>query len=138
MWPFAVVLIAAAAAVLFLRARPARERRRGLLLTAGAAGVLAALGMGLVGLPGALLYELGAPWVRLVLGEGYHDLGDAAWPAAIVISLAWPASLVIAYTVAHGLLGRRRRWVRWMALVLVPYAFAVSLAFWAHLAARGG
>lgn len=137
MWPYAVVVAAMLAAVLFLRSDAGRERRRGLLLVIGAAVAFAVLGMGLVGLPGAVLYELSAPWVRLLLREGYHDLGDAAWPVAIIITLAWPASLVIAYVIAHGPLRRRRAWVRWMTLILVPYAFAVSLALWAHLSARG-
>lgn len=138
MWmifPAAVVLVALAVLVVFLRSEAGRPRRRGMWWTAVVAGLLALLGMGLLGLPGAVLYQLCAPWVQLMLGDRFRELGDGAWPAAIVITLVWPASLVIAYAVANGPLRRRGRLARWTPLVLIPYAFGVALALWAHLAA---
>jgi predicted outer membrane lipoprotein len=42
----------------------------------------------------------------------------------------------MAYAVANGPLRLRGRGVRWTALVLIPCAFGVALALWAHLSAR--
>jgi hypothetical protein len=139
MWmifPAAAGLVALAVLVVFLRSEAGRPRRRGMLWTAAVAVLLALGGMALLGLPGAVIYELCAPWVRLMLGGRFTELGDGAWPAAIVITLTWPASLVVAYAVANGPLRRRGRMLRWAALVLIPYAFGVALALWAHLSAR--
>jgi len=122
--------------VVFLRADGLRDRRRGMVITGGAAFLLGLVGMLLMGIPGAVLYELAAPWVRLALGEGYRDLGDGAWPAAIFISLVWPSSLVLAYAASYGPLRGASRWVRLLAWVLIPYGLAVALAFWAHWSAR--
>ena len=121
--------------VWFLRSEATRDRRRGMVITGGAAFLLGLLGMLLMGLPGAVLYELAAPWVRLALGEGYRDLGDGAWPAAIFITLVWPSSLVMAYAASYGPLRGAPRWVRLLAWVLIPYGLAAALAFWAHLSA---
>lgn len=139
MWvilPAAAALVALAVLVWFLRSPAGRERRRGMLVVVTVAALLAFGGIALLGIPGAVIYELCVPWVWLLMGEGYADLGDGAWPAALVITLTWPASLVIAYAVANGLLRRRGPLVRWAVLVLIPYAFGVLLAFWAHLSAR--
>lgn len=138
MIPAFLFLAAVVAAVLFLRSEAGRPRRVGMLWTIGGAAAFAVAGMALVGLPGAFIYEIAAPWVRLLLDEGYTELGDAAWPAAIVFTLTWPWSLVIAYAAAFGPLRRRPRWTRWAAFVLIPYAAAVALALWAHLSIRDG
>jgi hypothetical protein len=136
-WPAILVAAAVAALVLFLRSEAGRERRRGALVVAGLAAVVSIVGvMPLMGIPGAVVYELSAPWVQSILGEGYAELGDGAWPAAIVMTLAWPSSIVLAYVIACGPLRRRSGWLRWPVLILFPYAAAVSLALWAHLAAR--
>ena len=137
MWPFLLPVAAVVAAVLFRRSPSGALHRKGLGWVVAAAVLLALGGLVLMGIPGAVVYELSAPWVRLLLGDGYAELGDGAWPAAIVITLTWPASLVIAYVVARGPLGRRGRGVRWAALVLIPCAFGILLALWAHLSARG-
>lgn len=136
MWPAVPVLAAVAALVGFLRSEAGRPRRRGLILTAIAAAAISIVGVvPLMGIPGAVVYELSAPWVRLLLGKGYADLGDGAWPAAIILTLTWPSSLVLAYAAAFGPLRHTSAWVRWMALVLIPYATAVALSLWAHLSA---
>lgn len=138
MWiivPAAAWLVALGVFVAFLRSPPGRERRRGMIITAVVAVLLAVGGMALLGLPGAVIYGISAPWVQLMMGSRFTDLGDGAWPAAIVITLAWPASLVLAYAAVHGPLRRRGRAVRWAAWILIPYGFGVLLALWAHLSA---
>jgi hypothetical protein len=138
MWiviPAAAAVGALAALVLFLRSEAGRERRRGMIITAIAAAVLAVGGMALLGIPGAVIYGISLPFVQLLMGARFTELGDGAWPAAILITLVWPASLVIAYAVANGPLRRRARGVRWLALILIPYAFGVLLALGAHLSA---
>lgn len=71
-----------------------------------------------------------------MMGGRFTDLGDGAWPAALIITLAWPASLVIAWVAANGPLRRRGRAVRWMVFIVIPYLSGVLLALWAHLSAR--
>jgi hypothetical protein len=140
MWmilPAAIALAGLAALILFLRSQAGRERRRGMIVVTVLAVLMALGGILLLGIPGAVVYELCVPWVRLMLGPRFTELGDGAWPAAIVITLTWPASLVIAYALANGPLRRRGTLVRWITLILIPYAFGVALALWAHLSARG-
>lgn len=134
--PAVAGLMALAALVAFLRSEAGRARRRGMIVVAVLSALLVIVGFALLGLPGAVIYELCVPWVRLMMGSRFTDLGDGAWPAAIVITLAWPASLVVAYAVANGPLRRRGRGVRWLAMIVIPYAFGVLLALWAHLSAR--
>lgn len=139
MWsviPLLIVAAAAVAVVAFLRSEAARPRRRGLFVVAAVAAAIAVLGVvPLVGIPGAVVYELSAPWVRLVLGEDSAALGSGAWPAAIVTTIVWPFSLGLAYAVAYGPLRPAPGWARWTVMLLVPYAAGTALAFWAHLAA---
>jgi hypothetical protein len=138
MWiifPTTAALVALVVFVVFLRSEAGRQRRRGMIVTAIVAALLAVGGMMLLGIPGALVYGVSVPWVQLLLGDRFRDLGDGAWPAAILITLTWPASLVVAYAIANGPLRHRGRLVRWTALVLIPYAFGVALALWAHLSA---
>jgi hypothetical protein len=139
MWivlPLVAGVVALAALVAFLRSAAGRERRRGAIAVTVFAAVLALGGILLLGIPGALVYELCVPWVRLMMGARFTELGDGAWPAALLITLTWPASLVVAYVAANGPLRRRGRGVRWLAMLLVPYAFGVALALWAHLSLR--
>lgn len=136
MWillPAGAGLVALVVLVWFLRSEAGREHRRGMIITAIVAGVLAIGGMALLGIPGALVYALSVPVVQLVQGARFADLGEGAWPVAILMTLVWPAALVIAYAVANGPLRRRGRAVRWTAFVLIPYACAVALSLWVHL-----
>ena len=138
MWiviPAAAAVMGLAAMVLFLRSDAGRERRRGMIVTAVVAAVLAVGGMALLGIPGALVYGISLPVVQLLMGARYAGLGDGAWPAAILVTLVWPASLVVAYAVANGPLRRRGRGARWLALLGIPYLFAVLLTLGIHLAA---
>lgn len=137
MYPLILVVVSLAALVVFFRSDAGRERRKGAKIVTGVCAFVAIVGvMPLMGIPGAIVYELSAPWVRSMLGEGYRELGDGAWPAAIVMTLVWPASIVLAYVIANGPLRRMGGFVRWTVLILFPYAAAVSLALWAHLSAR--
>jgi hypothetical protein len=62
-------------------------------------GVIEILGLVLLGLPGGAFLEAFQPvMVRIGLNP---ITGDAAWPAAIVMSLVWPLALVPAYLVAR-------------------------------------
>jgi hypothetical protein len=73
-----------------------------------AAGVLEGLGVVLLGLPGAAFLETLEPVMHRV-GRGPIS-GDAAWPAAIMMSLMWPVALAPAYLVARSVpLGNRQR-----------------------------
>lgn len=140
MWilvPALAWVIALGVLVAFVRSPAGRERRRGAIIVGVVAALLALGGMALLGIPGAVVYGVSAPWVQLMMGSRYTDLGDGAWPAAIVITLAWPASLLITYAAANGPLRRRGRLVRWAAWILIPYLFGVLLALWAHLSALG-
>ena len=84
-------------------------------------GVLEVLGFVLLGLPGAAFLEAIAPVMQ---GMGRPPItGDAAWPAAIMMSLAWPFALGPAYAVARSVpLGNGQRG-------LVALAVLVSLSF---------
>jgi hypothetical protein len=126
-------LVALGVLVAFLRTPAGRERRRPAIITAVVAGLLALGGIALLGIPGAVIYGVSAPWVQLLMGPRYTDLGDGAWPAALLITLTWPASLLIAYAAANGPLRRRGRALRWAALLLIPYLSGILLALWAHL-----
>lgn len=135
MWPFLLPVIAVAAGALFLRTDEGRARGKGLRRTFTAAVLLALGGMLLMGIPGAFVYELSAPWVQGILGEGYADLGDGAWPAAIVITLTWPFSFVLAYLAAVGPLRRRGWMIKALAWFVILYGTGILLALWAHLSA---
>ena len=63
------------------------------------AGVLEVLGLVLLGLPGAAFLETLDP-VMQHFGRGPIS-GDAAWPAAILMSAAWPVALGPAYLAAR-------------------------------------
>lgn len=133
MWPFILPLLALVASVVFARSDAGRTRRKGLVRTFVIAGVLAVLGVLLMGIPGALVYGISLPWVSMFLGEGSADLGDGAWPAAILISMTWPFSLVLAYVAAAGPLRHRSRLLRAISWILIPYAMGVLLTLFAHL-----
>lgn len=136
MWPFLLIPAALFAIFAFRRSEAGRERRRGLNVVTAIAVVVATGGvLPLMGIPGAIVNEIAAPMVRMLTGKVPTDLGDGAWPAAIITTMAWPWSLVLAYTLAYGPLRHRGRAVRWLTMVLVPYVAAVLLALWAHASA---
>jgi hypothetical protein len=136
MWPFLLIPITIAAFVAFRRSEAGRERRRGLKIVTILAAVVAILGvMPLMGIPGAVVHELSAQWVEAIQGKGFRELGDGAWPAALVITLTWPCSLVLAYVLANGPLRRRGRFIRWTTMIVLPYLAGILLALWAHLSA---
>ena len=94
-------------------------------------GVLEVLGFVLLGLPGAAFLEAIAPVMRSM---GRPPItGDAAWPAAIMMSLAWPVALAPAYAVARSVrLGNGQRGL--VALVvLVALCFLLGFVIYSVL-----
>jgi hypothetical protein len=87
-------------AVLFLAVVGAGSRTgfswRSLIVSAV---VLEAVGLGLLGLPGATFLETLQPLMQR-LGWG-PIAGDGAWPAAILMSATWPIALAPAYLAAR-------------------------------------
>ena len=89
--------------------------RRSLLVMIG---VLEAVGLGLLGLPGAAFLETLQP-VMVHLGRGSMS-ADGAWPAAIVMSAVWPVALLPAYLGARSVgPGNLKRGVVALAVLLV-------------------
>jgi hypothetical protein len=79
-----------------------RERRRGMIVVAAIAALMSLGGMLVLG-PSErggvrVMRSVDAADARRPIRE----LGEGAWPAAIVISLVWPGSLVVAYALANG------------------------------------
>ena len=97
-------------------------------------GVFEVLGFVLLGLPGAAFLEALAPVMQRM---GYSRItGDAAWPAAIMMSLAWPLGLVPAYAVARSVrLGNTQRGLVAFAL-LVVLCFLTSMLVYGMLGSR--
>jgi hypothetical protein len=119
------------ASVAFLRGDTGRARRKGVRNTFIAAVLLALGGMLLMGLPGAVIYELSAPLVGGMSGA----LGDGAWGTAICITLTWPFSLVLAFIAAAGPLRRRGWMIKTLAWFVILYGAGILLALWAQLSA---
>ena len=96
-------------------------------------GVLEVLGFVLLGLPGAAFLEAIAPVMQ---GMGRPPItGDAAWPAAIMMSLAWPVALIPAYAVARSVpLGNGQRGLVALA-VLVVLCFVIGALVYGMLGA---
>ena len=88
-------------------------------------GVLEVLGFVLLGIPGAAFLETIAPVMQ---GMGRPPItGDAAWPAAIMMSVAWPVALAPAYAVARSVpLGNGQRGLVALA-VLVALCFLIGM-----------
>jgi hypothetical protein len=96
-------------------------------------GILEVLGFVLLGLPGAAFLETLAPVMQII---GYPRItGDAAWPAAIAMSLAWPVALAPAYAVARSTaLGNKQRGFVALA-VLVALCFLIGMLAYGMLGA---
>lgn len=91
----------------------------------GVAGVLAIGGnVPLLGIPGALWLEVASPVAGLFTDA--RMAGDAAWPAAIIVTFLWPWFLPAAYLLAMAVLPRGRG--RWVLTVAVTALGAVALA----------
>lgn len=84
----------------------------------------------LLGIPGALWLKIASPLARLFTAE--RAPADAAWPMAIIHSLAWPVFLPIAYLIATCLAQPGRTRVYWtmgltaLAATLLAVAFEAS------------
>ena len=133
---FALLVPAAAIAafVAFYRAAALRTHRRGLWRVTAVAVAISVLGVvPLLGIPGALIYEVCDPWIRVARGSAYRELGEDAWPVAILLTLSWPPSLVLAYTATAGPLRHSWRWVKGLVWLVVPAAAAVGLSFLANM-----
>ena len=94
-------------------------------------GVFEVLGFVLLGIPGAAFLEAIAPVMQ---GMGRPPItGDAAWPAAIMMSLAWPVALAPAYAVARSVpLGNGQRGLVALA-VLVALCFLIGMLVYGML-----
>src|SRR5262245_31939832 len=103
----------------------ARFSWRSLLLSAG---VLEVLGFVLLGLPGAAFLETLEPIMQR-FGRG-PITGDAAWPAAIMMSMIWPVGLAPAYLAARSVpLGNRQRGLVALAVLLAMCALIAFLVY---------
>ncbi len=60
----------------------------------------------LVGLPGGLLLSLASVLVKPLGWPGINDLGDRAWPLAILTTAGWGAGLIPVWWLAS-------RWLGW-------------------------
>ena len=106
--------------------------RKGFAIAIGAKVVAIAGGLLLLGLPGAAIFELSFPIIRLVFREEPRVAPDSAWPVAIYMTLLWPAAILPAAWLAS-LLPSARSGAR-VALViglLAAWGLALSLVFYA-------
>jgi hypothetical protein len=112
--------------------------RRGLIIAVAVAVAVAVAGMLLLGLPGAILFEMSSPFIALLFGAGASDRlpPDSMWPIAIYMTLLWPLSIVIGYMVAFRMLGDQRQWIRIMAFLSVLYVWALLLSIGFYLLGR--
>jgi hypothetical protein len=102
---------------------------KGFLISLGIAIAAAALGLALLGIPGALIFTLLLPIVSLFLSNtSIH--ADAAWPIAILITLLWPVSFPLGYLAAWGLFANRKRSFKWLVLVAITLLWALALTFY--------
>ena len=114
-----------------------RSAAKGLLIALLFSGASVVLGLVLLGLPGALIYEVA---VHLVLGHGADDLKpDAAWPLAIAMSLFWPLGVPFGWLLAR--LAARFRGgaafaARTLVLLGVECAWVLAVALLLHHAAK--
>jgi hypothetical protein len=105
--------------------------RRKVVVASITAACLMGLGLLLLGLPGAILLELPS-WLGLT---GSIE-GDAAWPAAILVSIVWPVFIPLGVIAKHRLASRGAGTLSHVALwgtILVGAAAVVTLA---HVAYR--
>ena len=51
------------------------------------------VGFLLLGLPGAIFMQIASPLLRKLYGKEIDQLGDRAWPIAILVSLGWPLAI---------------------------------------------
>lgn len=59
----------------------------------------------LLGLPGALFMSIASPLLRRLDGKGLDQLGDRAWPIAILVSLGWPLAIAPSWLWMRSLTG---------------------------------
>lgn len=98
---------------------------KGLIIALVVAVISAIGGIVLLGIPGAILFELASPFVGLVFGRDALNAlpPDSMWPIAIVITLLWPISIVVGYLLAFRL-GHN------LARVWQIVSFAAILLLW--------
>lgn len=106
--------------------------RKGFATALGLKVAAIALGLVMLGLPGAAIFELSYPVIRLVYGEEPRVVPDAAWPVAIYITLLWPASFLPVAWLASLLFPAERRTARaaFVIALLVLWGVALSLVLY--------
>lgn len=95
------------------------RRYRGLIIAVAVALVLACGGIAVLGIPGAVIFEL---TLRLVYRVDPLEVipSDSAWPIALYITLLWPISIVLAHLIAYRVFRRLHAVVKLgIALVIV-------------------
>jgi hypothetical protein len=92
-----------------------------------------ALGLALLGLPGAVIFEGSYPIIRLVFREEPRIAPDSAWPIAIYITVLWPAAFLPLAWLASRLFPGERGGARVAFVVglLAVWGVALSLVFYA-------
>ena len=92
-----------------------------------------ALGLALLGLPGAVIFEGCYPIIRLVFREEPRIAPDSAWPIAIYMTMLWPAAFLPLAWIATLLFRGERAAARiaFVVTLLVAWAVALSLVFYA-------
>jgi hypothetical protein len=101
---------------------------KGFLIASGVAIAVAGLGIVLLGIPGALIFELTFPMASLLVGVSKSTIpADAMWPIAIVMTLVWPLSFPAGYLVAWGVFANQKRLTKWLILLGVSLMWGLVL-----------
>ena len=92
-----------------------------------------ALGLALLGLPGAVIFETTTRIIGAILGRELRIAPDSAWPVAIFMTILWPAAfLPLAWLAGRLFPGERGgRRIAFVVAMLVAWGVALSLVFYA-------
>jgi hypothetical protein len=112
---------------------PSNSARHRALLLLSMAGLLALGGVLLLGIPGAVLFQL---CTALILGPGAAQVKpDTAWPLALLISVLWPWGIPAGYWGVPRLFCLTGRKTRWCLTLLFEGLWTVTICLlFSHLA----
>jgi hypothetical protein len=113
---------------------------KGLIISALIAGASVLLGILTLGIPGALLFELSSPLLRLIFGaDAINRLPpDSMWPIAIYMTLFWPISIVIGYALVAWLFRELPRLGQIGVIALTVFGWSAALSVSFYMMARKG